>query len=69
MNTIDDILAAAQALPLSERAKLIPLLSDNLALCQSLVLGLAVWALAPVASEKTEASAQTADWINPILWL
>ena len=30
MNTVDDILAAARALPLAERAKLIPLLWDNL---------------------------------------
>jgi putative addiction module component (TIGR02574 family) len=31
MNTVDDILSAVRALPAAERAKLIPLLWDNLA--------------------------------------
>ena len=34
-------------------------------LCYSLILGLAVWALAPAAPEKTGVSAQTANSANP----
>ena len=38
---------------------------ERLVVCQTLILGLAVWALAPVQATQTGASAQTANGSSP----